>query len=334
MTGLDTKRVAVAVAASLVALGTACTSEQESSPRPTLTSTTSTSTTTPAPTTAATSTTTTTAAPTTVATTTTSPTGPVDALVPLLVGGADSAGWLFLGAWQRDSWQESSDPSGNPIRPGIAAGTPFTVSNLEGETAVELGENIEACFDGQVGPAIDVDVSPPEPPGFGYNAVAVLSQPWPLKPRPVAATRTSPDAYRALGQAAFDGEPVDATQGDVEQLVVADLDGDGDDEALVAFEFVQPSAGPGAPGDLATILLVDVDTRDATAVLQSVVDQEIDETTFPLIERFRVLDVADLNGDGRMEVLVHAWYYEGASVLAYTYDGTELTRVLAAGCGA
>ena len=329
------KRVALTVAVSLLALGTACTSEQESSPRPTLTSTTSTSTTTPPATTAATSTTTSTAAPTTVgATTTTLPSGPADVLVPLLIGGADSAGWLFLGAWQRDSWQESIDPSGDPIRPGIAAGTPFTVSNLEGETDVELGENTEACFDDQVGPAIDVDVSPPEPPGFGYNAVAMLTQAWPLKPRPVATTATAPDAYQALGEASFDGEPVDATQGDVEQVVVADLDNDGDDEALVAFEFVQPTAAPGAPGDLAAILLVDVDTRNASTVLQSLVPEDLDEDTFPLIERFRVLDVADLNGDGRMEVLIHAWYYEGASVVVYTYDGAELTQVLAAGCGA
>ena len=160
----------------------ACTSEQESTPRPTLTSTTS---------------------PRPPPSTTDHHCGHVDdhqhgrphdgvrrrpprcrpvpptPLVPLLIGGADSAGWLFLGAWQRDSWQESSDPSGNPIRPGIAAGTPFTVSNLDGETQVELGENTEACFDDQVGPAIDVDVSPPEPPGFGYNAVAVLTQPGP-----------------------------------------------------------------------------------------------------------------------------------------------------------
>ena len=332
-----TTSIRMAVAATLVALGSACTSEQQSTPQPTLTSTTSTTTSSTAPpqTTSAPSTTADTLAPTTAETTTTTlPSGPADALVPLLVGGADSAGWLFLGAWQRDSWQESNDPSGNPIRPGIAAGTPFTVSNLDGETEAELGENTEACFDDQVGPAIDVDVPPAEPPGFGYSAVAVLTQPWPLKPRPVAATASAPEAYQALGEASFDGEPVDATQGNVEQLVVADLDNDGDDEALVAFEFVQPSAAPGSPGDLAAILLVDVDTRSASTVLQSLVPADIDENTFPLIERFRVLDVADLNGDGRMEVLVHAWYYEGASVVVYSYDGSELTQVLAAGCGA
>jgi hypothetical protein len=35
-----------------------------------------------------------------------------------------------------------------------------------------------------------------------------------------------------------------------------------------------------------------------------------------------------------MEVAVHAWYYEGASVAIYEYDGAELTDVLVAGCGA
>jgi hypothetical protein len=323
----------LAAATVLVLVIAACTTEETSNPGPTLTTTSTTST--------STTSTTTTIAPTTtepVESTipeTTMPTGPADALVPLLIGGADSTGWLFLGAWQQDRWQEATDPSGNPIRPGIEAGTPFTVSNLSGETSVVLGENTEACFDGRVGPSIDVDVAAPEPPGFGYNAVAVLQQPWPLKPRLVAVTSTAPDAYRALGVAAFADEPVDASLGDIEQLVVTDLDGDGNDEALATFEFVQPSIGTGAPGDHSALLLIDTATRAADTVALSAIDQEADDDgSSGIIERYRVLDVADLNGDGRMEVLVHAWYYEGASVLVYTYDGGELTRVLATGCGA
>ncbi len=321
----------LAAAASIALVVAACTTEQQSTPEPTLTSTTSTTTTTTT-TTVPPETTTTEAPPETTSTTT--PAGPADALVPLLVGGASDGGWLFLGAWQQDRWQESTDPSGNPIRPGIEAGTAFVVSNLDGETPATLGENTEACFDGQVGPTIDVEVAAPEPPGYGYNAVAVFQQPWALKPRPVAVTSTAPEAYQALGEAAFADEPVDATQGAIEQLVVTDLDGDGDDEALASFEFVQPSAGPGAPGDLAALLIIDATTRATETVLLSAVDENLDDESFPIIERYRVLDVADLNGDGRMEVLVHAWYYEGAAVIAYTYDGTELTEVLAAGCGA
>lgn len=327
------RSVPLAVAVSVVLLVTACTTEEQSSPQPTLTSTTSTTTTTT--TTAPPESTTTTTAPPE-STTTAVPTGPVDALVPLLIGGSGDGGWLFLGAWQQDRWQQATDPSGTPIRPGLEAGTPFVVSNLAGETPVALGENTEACFDGRVGPAIDVEVAPPDPPGFGYNAVAVLQPSWALKPRTIAVSSTAPEAYRALGEAAFDGEAVDAARGAVEQLVVTDLDGDGDDEALVAFEFVQPSAGPGAPGDLAALLVIDATTRAADTVLLSAVPDDAggaDGGFFEVAERYRILDVADLNGDGRMEVMVHAWYYEGAAVNVYTYDDGELTEVLATGCG-
>ncbi len=335
MTPPSLARLAVAVTVALLAAS--CTTEEQSTPRPTLTSTTSTTTTVTAATTTSTtppeSSAATTEEPTT--TSTTLPAGPVDAIVPLLVGGSDSAGWLFLGAWQQDRWQESIDPGGNPIRPGITAGSDVIVSNLRGQTEAVIGENIEACFDDQVGPAIDVEVAPPDPAGFGYNAVAVSGASWPLKPRPVAVTSTAPDAYRALGEAAFEDVAVDATQGAIEQLVVTDLDGDGDDEALVSFEFIQPSAGPGAPGDLAALLVIDATTRASQTVLLSVVPEpDPDDVSFDIIERYRILDVADLNGDGRMEVLVHAWYYEGAAVIVYTYADDELTEVLAAGCGA
>jgi hypothetical protein len=80
---------------------------------------------------------------------------------------------------------------------------------------------------------------------------------------------------------------------------------------------------------LSSVLLVDATTRAATTVERSFV-AATDKA--PLIERFRILDVADLNGDGRMEVAVHAWSFEGSSVQLYEYDGTELTQVLTTGC--
>ena len=258
---------------------------------------------------------------------------PVDAVVPLLIGGQDG-GWLFLGSWQFDRWAEAVDANGDPVAPSIGPGTAVTLSNLGPDATGQLGETTEACFDDRVGPTIDVAVPYPEPPGFGYAAVALPTPTWELTPRPLAVSTRAPDAYVSLGIEAFDGEPVDASLGNVEQLLVTDLDGDGDDEALVVFEYVQPDSIRGAPGDLSSVLLVDATTRDSSTVLQSFVDENLGPDEFPLIERFRILDVADYNGDGTMEVAVHAWYYEGASVIVYEYDGTELTEVLSTGCGA
>ena len=323
--------LAIAVAATLVA---ACTTEESSTPRPTLTSTTSTSTTTTtvAPTTTSAPTTaeetTTTPAPTT-----TLPSGPADVQVPLLIGG-QVGGWLYLGAWQFDRWARAFDDDGDPITPSIGPGTAVTVTNLGLDSPATLGEFTEACFDERVGPTLDVTVAAPEPPGFGYGALALPTPAWPLSPRRIAVTATGPAAYQAIGEAAFAGDPVDATLGSIAQVVVVDLDGDGDDEAIAVFEHVTADTISGAPGDLAAVLLIDTATRDSSTPLKTFVDQDLDPDGFPVTTRYRIVDVADYNGDGRMEVAVHAWYYEGSSVIVFEYDGTELVEVLTNGCGA
>ena len=318
------------------ALAAACTSEESSTPRPTLTSTTST-TTTPPPTTATTepADTATTAPPETTTTPpSTLPSGPADVVVPLLVGGAQ--GWLlYLGAWEFDAWSPAFDEDDNPVTPSVGPGTAVTASNLGADTTGSLGPFALSCDDGREGPTIDIDLPDPEPPGTGYGAVVLPTPDWTLTPRRVAVTATGPAAYQAIGEAAFAGDPVDPSQGSVRQVVVADLDGDGDDEALVVFEGVDETAIIGAPGDLAALLLVDATTRASSTVEKEFVDVDFDtdSTVQPVIYRFRVLDVADYNGDGRMEVAVLAWYFEGAGVAVYEYDGTQLVPVLRAVCG-
>ena len=211
--------VAVAVAALLVA---ACTTEESSTPAPTWTSTTSTSTTTTtvAPTT--------TSAPTTAeettttpASTTTLPSGPADVQVPLLIGG-QGGGWLYLGAWQFDRWASAFDDDGDPITPSVGPGTAVTVTNLGLDSPATLGEFAEACFDEREGPTLDVTVAAPEPPGFGYGAIALPTPEWMLSPRQIAVTASGPAAYQAIGEAAFAGDPVDASLGAVVQVVIAD----------------------------------------------------------------------------------------------------------------
>lgn len=256
-------------------------------------------------------------------------------MVPLLAGGASSPGWLSLGSWQRTRWEQATDASGNPVDPNIGSGTEFVLTDLTGERSATSGRSGESCFDGSVGPSIDVDVEPPAPPGFGYSTLAVADPAWQLKPRRVAVVDENvPATYQALGEAAVAAAAVDATLGAIEQLVVSDLDGDGNDEALAVFEFVQPGATPGTTGDVAALLLIDVESRSADTVLLSAIGPVVDEFSFQVLDRFRVLDVADLNGDGRMEVIVHSWYYEGAGVIVYDYAGGELREVLANGCGA
>ncbi|MGI9646823.1 MAG: FG-GAP repeat domain-containing protein [Ilumatobacteraceae bacterium] len=292
-----------------------------------------------------TTTTTTTALPTTTTTTATTqppastttlppPSGvPSAAPVPLIAGSAGSGGWLPLGSWSGTAWQPAPSPPATPppeeegetpLDPFIAPGTALAIIGLQAQaTNGATNGASRACIDLRAGPTVDTPVAVPAPPGFGYSAVALPTPTWPLQPRPVVVITADIPGYQAAGEAAFADAPVDATQGEVEQIVLADLDGDGDEEALVVFEHVDPSAATGAPGDLAAVVAIEgnfVATDAAT------------EPT-PITTRYRILDVADLNGDGLMEVVVRRWFFEGAAVFVYSYDGNTFTEALSAGCG-
>ncbi|MEM9516857.1 MAG: hypothetical protein AAGA42_18565 [Actinomycetota bacterium] len=332
---------AVLVAGAALA---ACATSQESDPGTTLTSTTSTSststtsttiaaTTTEAPATTAAETTTT-AAPTTEAPASTLPPGPTGDVFALYLG--DSSGALTpLGTWDGGDWAAASDDEALPD-----AGREFTISRLSGAVDGTVDGSVEVCFDGRIGPTVSPDAGPAVPPEAGYNGVALPPPGWSLQPRRVADLDDDIPGYQELGEAAFDSADVDAAAGAIEQLVVADLDGDGNTEALVVFERVQeaesgtPEATLGSPGDFSGVLLVDTASRASTTVLSSVVLADDDEISIEFLEQYRILDVADYNGDGRMEIAVSAWYYEGAGVAVFAFDDGELNEVLATGCGA
>jgi hypothetical protein len=330
--------LAAAMAAVVATAMGGCGSELTSSPGTQSTSTTSTAppTTTVAPTTTPDTTAAPTTLPATTTTTSTLPAGPAAVTTPFFVGSGTGA-WLELGAWRVDAWEQAEDSPDGRTGITVEAGTTLTVTNLRREQEAAVGATAEACevggLGGRTGPVLDVGQVAPVPPAVGYGAVALLPPEWPLKPRPVAATGAAVTAYQQLGQTAFAGAPVDASLGRVVQTVIADLDGDGDDEAVVAFEHVPNPGLPGSPGDLAALLLVDTESRTATTLLREFVPTTADQFSDGLISQFRVVDVSDLNGDGRMEIVVNTWYFEGAAVVVYEYVGDDAEIVMTAGCG-
>lgn len=185
-------------------------------------------------------------------------------------------------------------------------------------------------------------------PGSSTIAIPGLegddSEPGPIavwgveSPRPRPTTLLDPAAavYRKAAGQVLAERGIDDPDADLAQVVRADLDGDGKDEVVVVAERIADQGGLYAkPGDYSFVLLRRVvnDAAVTTVVAESVPDP--DPAATPFIQSHRVSAIADLNDDGRMELVLEGRYYEGIGVTVHELqpDGTMPT-VIGSGCGA
>lgn len=265
--------------------------------------------------------------------TTVAPVGdPTSVSTEYFLGGAAEAG-LYLGRWTGTAWESDRGEDQQLREPAASSGDDIVVHELDVapiEGTIE-GSGVACASDGRTGPVISTEVAAPDEPGTGYRTIAFPAD-WPTSPRPVAVVNASIESYVAAGQAAFEDLAIDTSSGSIEQLVVADLDGNGDTEALVAFDGAGFSA----------LLLIDTDTAAATTVARSGTetvtpttvaggDDPVETTTTPFAT-YRALDVVDLNGDGRLEIVVQAVRGGAVRVTVNEYDGTKVSRVLTTAC--
>jgi len=57
-----------------------------------------------------------------------------------------------------------------------------------------------------------------------------------------------------------------------------------------------------------------------------------DESVAPNV--YKTAAVLDLNGDGKLEVIVHSFYYEGGQTTIYRCDPERIKAALSVECGA
>jgi hypothetical protein len=269
-----------------------------------------TSTTEPAPTTTEPPTT------TTVPTTTTLPEPSEFALVATSDG---IAGW-----WDGARWVQLEDGGAAPAFDGKR----FTIVGIgvdRTEALAAPGAPSEFCHPGT---AIELDgLDPPEVGSFPPIAVFGVADPL---PRPVSLQEPSAeDVTAARDIVASRGiEDLDPT---ISQVVRADLEGDGTDETLLVVERFDDYYGD--QGDYSIVALRKVVDGEMTT---SVLHESIVELPggFEPIGVSRVSAVADLNGDGSLEVALFGRYYEGSATSVMSIDAAgHPTPILHAECG-
>jgi hypothetical protein len=170
--------------------------------------------------------------------------------------------------------------------------------------------------------------------GETKNGVAVgLNAKWNLTPRAVKEISKTDATYLKIVGDFARSKGIAKPIAKISQGFRVDLDGDGTEEVLLAATNYKTELKLRIyPGDYSFLLLRKVINGKAQNIL---IGGEFypKSSEFAAPNEYSIQTIADLNGDGRMEIVMHAAYYEGAGSEVYDVSGAKPKMVLGAGCG-
>jgi hypothetical protein len=233
---------------------------------------------------------------------------------------------LLLGASDGGKWLKAEEAAKQFKRGGA-----FRIFDLGKEVGIAKALKVEANMD--ICPDVRI-VSFAETP---ENGVIALAAPWKALPRPVRITDTTQDTYRDAVRDFLVSRGLPKPKVKITQILRADLDGDGEEEVLLSATNYDGEEG-GAPtsaraGNYSFVLLRQVRGGKVETKLISGEFYRKDNT-FDAPNVHRVAAILDLDGDGKMEVVVTHNYYEGGTTTIYRYMPSSLKPLLEVSCGA
>lgn len=294
-------------------------------------STTSTTSTTFPTTTTGPLTTTTTGLPTT--TTTTSPTTTTTSTTTTsLLPGNWADGPLIttdfgaLGWWDGSEWLDAETQGALPV----VGGEDYQTIVLDTPGLTTAGPQTIVCEPLEL---LGVQIADPGLLGEfpGPYGVAV-SAPWELQPY-LFEEISDDGAYATFASEILGSRGLDVPNPVIKQVIRTDLEGDGVNEILVVAEEVTPGFLM-EPGDYSLVFMRRVITGGG--VVTAILDETVvlnEEQQY--LGAHSVGTVADLNGDGKMEIVTDSAYFEGFAVSVWEYVDDDLGPLvqLQNGCG-
>ena len=239
---------------------------------------------------------------------------------PLVVTGFGALGW-----WDGSGWVEVETGTALPV----AGGEDYQVAFVGLEATVSGGAPTTLC-EPLDNPGVELENELVLGDWPGPLGVAI-SAPWILVPHLVEEIEDD-GTYSAFAAELLGQRGLDVPEPAIKQLLQVDLEGDGVNEVLVVAEDV--SSGLFAEDGDYSIAFV---RRTVQGDVQTVIlgESVVVTADSPVVNSYSVGAVADLSGDGRMEVVVSTAYYEGIGVEVWEYvdDDLGLVPQISVGCG-
>jgi hypothetical protein len=172
-----------------------------------------------------------------------------------------------------------------------------------------------------------------------------LAAPWNALPRKPRIADTTQQVYVDAVRVFLKTKGIEQPKVKIDNIIRVDLDGDGEDEVLIsATNYVSKDDRVPMRSPAGSYSMVLLRRQVAGKVETQLVEGEFypkayptatgNNATFNAPNAYKVLAVLDLDGDGKMEVVVGSNYYEGEAITIYRCEPKKVEALLTVECGA
>ena len=238
----------------------------------------------------------------------------------------------LLGGWGAGNWIQGQ-------KLGISPSS-YALYNLAGRAGAVKG-GLKTSYGVPCEQTYGVDVSPAPQRSDWWIA---LSAPWNPRPRAVTVLPNTSAVYVGIVRDLLISKGLKNPKVKLGRVVRADIDGDKSDEIIIAANHFADETGSTPPvrgqaGDYGLLIVRKVIAGKVQTLelglevfLKTTTPADIEEGRQTNPDVFELVNVLDLNGDGKMEVVMFNASYEDSAVSAMEWNGKKFAQRLASGC--
>jgi hypothetical protein len=175
------------------------------------------------------------------------------------------------------------------------------------------------------------------------NGVIAIAAPWNALPRKPTVIDPTQKAYVDVVRDFLKTKGIEQPKVKIDEILRVDLDGDGEEEVLISatnyFSKHVPMRSPAGSYSMVLLRRV-IPGKVETQLIEGEFHPKAypkaaqEEGRFDAPNAYKVIATLDLDGDGKMEVVVGSNYYEGEEITIYRCDSKQVEALLSVACGA
>jgi hypothetical protein len=235
----------------------------------------------------------------------------VDVQYGYLIGGTENGKWI------------ESDKATKSVKPGTKLQVYGVAGQVGTAAIVKLETAGEACPDRPM-----VKLNPKKPK---QGAIAFAAK-WNPSPRKAQAVDVKDKEYVDIVREVLREHGLKDPFVKINQAIQIDIDGDGEDEVVISATHYKN--GDEIPDEATpnTYSFVMVASKGKNELIAGEFYPQAKTDAAPP-NKFEIAALVDLNGDGKIDIVVRSRYYEGDEISVYEYKSSRIKKALSVGCG-